>query len=270
MSKPPLILFVLLFPFNAWSQPADSSALVYSSSFYIPTDNTVYYQLGETRIPIRISQYGDQRKLVYLNLHDNEFTSVQAARLLLEQQGGTLIKLENRGERMIRFRFRGRKFLVDPNRIFSREGIVGSLNETRTYTPWVVEEIEKFGQRILDLMPENISCVVALHNNTEGNFSIKNYLPGGDRSRDAQAVQFQQQNDPDDIALTTDEGIYRAMSAGGFNTIWQDNSSVKRDGSLSVYCGLKGIRYINIETEHGRLESYQQMLEKLFQYLEKE
>ncbi|MBL0233094.1 MAG: hypothetical protein IPQ08_05450 [Chitinophagaceae bacterium] len=270
MQKPPSLLFALLFCLSAWSQPADSSAMIFSTSFYIPTDNTVYYQLGDTRVPIRIMQYGNDRHILYLNLHDNEFTSVQAARLLLEQQGGTLVKLENNGQRMIRFRLRGKKFLVDPNRIFSREGIERSLRETRTYMPWAVDEIEKFGQRILDLIPGNISCVVALHNNFEGSFSIKNYLPGGDRSNDAQAVQFLDMNDPDDIALTTDEDIYRAMVAGRFNSILQDNTRVKRDGSLSVYCGARGIRYINIETEHGRLESYQRMLQVLLQYLEKE
>ena len=244
--------------------------MMISPAFYVPMESTVFYQLADTKIPIRVSQYGERRDIVYVNLHDNEATSVQAARALLEQQGGTLIRIENGNERMIRFRFRGKKFMVDPNRIFSREGIERSLNENRCYAVWVVEEIEKFGQRILDLIPEKISCIVALHNNTEGNYSIKNYLPGGDRISDARAVQFQLSNDPDDIALTTDEGIYRAMAAAGFNTIWQDNEAVKRDGSLSVYCGLLRLRYINIETEHGRVERYQQMLDKLFQYLKKD
>ena len=270
MRKSPSFLFALFICFNAWSQPADSSAMIFSSSFYIPMENTVYYQLGDTRIPIRVSQYGNQQQVLYLNLHDNEFTSVEAAKALLEQQGGTLVRIENRRQRMIIFRLRGKKFIIDPNRIFSREGIIRSLNETRTYAPWAVDEIEKFGQRILDLIPQNISLIVALHNNFEGSFSIRNYLPGGDRSHDAKAVQFLLQNDPDDIALTTDEGIYLAMTAGGFNTIWQDNATVKRDGSLSVYCGQKGIRYINIETEHGRLERYQRMLQVLLQHLEKE
>ena len=244
--------------------------MMISPAFYIPMESTVYYQLADTKIPIRVSQYGERHDIVYVNLHDNEATSVQAARSLLEQQGGILIRIENSNERMIRFRFRGKKFIVDPNRIFSKEGIERSLNENKCYAVWVVEEIEKLGQRILDLIPEKISCIVALHNNTEGNYSIKNYLPGGDRISDAKAVQFQLANDPDDIALTTDEGIYRAMAAAGFNTIWQNNGAVKKDGSLSVYCGLKGLRYINIETEHGRVDSYQQMLDKLFQYLEKE
>ncbi len=254
----------------SYSQPVDSSSIMISSAFYIPTETIVIYELADTKIPIRVSQYGNRRDIVYVNLHDNEATSVQAARALLEQQGGTLIRIENGNERMIRFRFRGKKFIVDPNRIFSREGIERSLNENRCYAPWVVVEIEKFGQRILDMIPEKISCIVALHNNTEGNYSIKNYLPGGDRISDVRAVQFQLSNDRDDIALTTDEGIYRAMAAAGFNTIWQDNGAVKKDGSLSVYCGLRGLRYINIETEHGRVESYILMLDKLFKYLERD
>ena len=40
-----------------------------------------------------------------------------------------------------------------------------------------------------------------------------------------------------------------------------------RDGSLSVYCGENDKRYINIETQHGKVEQYIIMLEKLLQLL---
>ena len=75
------------------------------------------------------------------------------------------------------------------------------------------------------------------------------------------------QQDVDDIAFTTDKGLFEKMSALGYNSIWQDNEKVKQDGSLSVYCGEKNRKYINIETQHGRMVQYQEMLAKLIDFL---
>jgi hypothetical protein len=60
------------------------------------------------------------------------------------------------------------------------------------------------------------------------------------------------------------------MADHGYNSIWQDNVNARKDGSLSVYCGEKGKRYINIETEHGRLNQYIEMLYKLLAILSEE
>ena len=50
-------------------------------------------------------------------------TSVEAARSVLEWKGGTLIKIENNKQHVIRFRLRGVNYRFDPNGIFSRAGI---------------------------------------------------------------------------------------------------------------------------------------------------
>ena len=60
------------------------------------------------------------------------------------------------------------------------------------------------------------------------------------------------------------------MADKGYNSIWQDNVHVRKDGSLSVYCGEKGKRYINIETEHGKFDQYAEMLGKLLAILSEE
>jgi len=111
---------------------------------------------------------------------------------------------------------------------------------------------------------------VALHNNTDGDYSVKSYQAGGKRQSDAKQVYAADWQDADDIALTTDENLFSKMSALGYNSILQDNVKVDKDGSLSVYYGELNKRYINIETQFGKTVQYKEMLGKLLNILDKE
>ena len=68
-----------------------------------PSVKTIFLKMGNTTIPIKIQQYGYRHDIVYLNLHDDEITSVEATNNILEKQGGTLIEIENNQKRNIRF-----------------------------------------------------------------------------------------------------------------------------------------------------------------------
>lgn len=232
-----------------------------------PDEKTIFYKLGEIIVPIHVLQYGDTRDIACINLHSNETTSVQAATTLLELRGGVLIKIENRNQRLIRFKLRGQFYCFDPNRIFSRIGIEQSLSENHRSSPQAADEIEKFAQRLLDLIPESSSCILALHNNTDEDYSVRSYLAGNERESDAKEVYADSEQDVDDIAFTTDSILFRKMAEFHYNSILQDNIHVKRDGSLSVYCGEKNLRYINIETQHGKVDQYAEMMGKLLEIL---
>ena len=261
-----IIIVSVLFISSVHAQPISEVNLA-SNAFYIPTEKTILYKLGDKTIPLSISQYGNSTEIVCINLHDNEFTSVQAARSVLEQKGGILIKLDNNRQRVIRFRLRGKNYAFDPNRIFSRAGIEQTLRENSTVDLYAIEEIEKFATRLLNLIPDEAACVVALHNNTEEAYSVKSYLPGNDREKDAREVYANDSQDVDDIIVTTDSILFKKMADQGFNSIWQHNERAKKDGSLSVFYGEKNKRYINIETQHGRLAQYIEMFGKLLDIL---
>ena len=252
------------------AQPSDNGSNLISKAVFIPAEKTIYYQIGDRKIPLQILQYGDVKNVVCINLHDNEGTSVQAAKSILEDNGGTLIKIDNKGQRVIRFRLRGITYNFDPNRIFSRTGIEQTLRDNGRSSKEAIAEIEKFAQRILQLIPESASCIVALHNNTEEAYSVKSYLPGSDRQFDAKAVYADSLQDVDDIAFTTDSLLYQKMADYGYNSIWQDNEKAKKDGSLSIYCGEKNRRYINIETQHGKVAQYAEMFHHLLLILASE
>lgn len=261
---------LLLLSLQVRAQTSDNNISV-SKALFIPTEKTTYFKIGDSNIPIKVLQYGPvTNRVICLNLHDNETTSVKAARMVLEETGGTLIKIENKNQRVIRFRLNGINYGFDPNRMFSRIGIEQTLRDNRRISRDAMNEVEKFAQRILQLVPDSSSCIVALHNNTEEAFSVRSYLPGGNRDDDAKEVYADSLQDVDDIAFTTDSVLYRRMADNGYNSIWQDNEKAKKDGSLSIYYGERNRRYINLETQHGRLEQYVEMLQKLMMILAEE
>jgi len=262
-------LLVVVFPLFLAAQPGESNFSV-SKPMFLPIEKTIFYQIGDRSLPVKIFQYGNVKDIICINVHDNEGTSVQAAKSILEEKGGTLIKIENNKQRVIYFRLKGIKYGFDPNRMFSRIGIEQTLRDNRRISREAMDEVEKFAQRILQLLPDTASCIIALHNNTEEAYSVKSYLSGSNRQYDAKAVYKDSLQDVDDIAFTTDSILYQKMADSGFNSIWQDNEHAKRDGSLSIYFGERNKRYINIETQHGRVDQYMKMFAQLLMILEGE
>ncbi|MBS1510072.1 MAG: hypothetical protein JST86_04480 [Bacteroidetes bacterium] len=233
-------------------------------------ERVITHKLGDKTISFKVIQYGETIHTCCINLHDNEATAVQAARDVLEMEGGLIVKIENGSKRMVSFPYKGVMYTFDPNRIFSMAGIKLTLKATGKVNPGVFAEVEKFANHLLELIPDTVSCVVALHNNTDGDYSVKSYQPGGKRTNDAKQVYANDWQDSDDIAFTTDDYIFTKMSSLGYNSILQDNVKVFKDGSLSVYYGEQNKRYINIETQFGKTNQYKEMLRKLFFALDEE
>ena len=132
-----------------------------------------------------------------------------------------------------------------------------------------INEVEKLGKRILQLLPEDALCIIALHNNSPELFSALNYTAGNKRAKESKKVYINPEEDADDFFLTTDNDLYEELADNGYNTILQDNKKCTEDGSLSVYCGKKNIRYVNCETEHGKQEHYYEMIKTLMSVLSK-
>jgi len=260
------LLFFWLLPLSSVAQSVDPIVSI-SERMYIPHEKKINFTIGNTIVPVSVLQFGDSSDIVYINLHANETTSYTAARSVLPFTGGTIIKIDNSQQRIIRFMLKGVVYRFDPNRIYSAAGIEATLRENSRYSLQAAQAIEQFATALLALIPDSTRCIVALHNNTEEMYSIKSYLPGGSHQKDAKAVYQNIEKDVDDIALTTDSLLYNQMATAGYNSIWQDNEQAKKDGSLSIYFGERNKRYINIETQHGHLDQYKEMLTKLISFL---
>jgi hypothetical protein len=204
-----------------------------------------------------------------VSLHSNEKTAISAAKELLKSRSGSLYVLENGGERRMPVYSRTKRLTIDPNRIFSEAGVIRDLRMYSIFREDEARQCVQFGQDIIEKIGITKSrTVVALHNNTNGHFSLRSYLPGGSEAK-ATAMVHQGDEDEDNFFLVTEKHLFEALRLRGFNVVLQDNKNAPDDGSLSVYCGRHGIPYVNVEAENGDLTNQIRMLEALIDELEK-
>ena len=64
---------------------------------------------------VAVANYIKGKGLSFINLHDDENTSVLAAVSVIDSLGGQLIQLKHSGKRNVEFRLNGRNYEFDPN-----------------------------------------------------------------------------------------------------------------------------------------------------------
>ncbi len=215
--------------------------------------------------------------IVLLNLHENESTSVEATQRYLETSDGSdrlrFIVLRHGGERNVTFVADGDTFRFDPNRMFSDAGArasVAVLSDTSDADPAVGTPIARaLAQRVIEASRlDRTPYIVALHNNTEANYQSTSYLPDSVYAAEASAVAINPQRDPDDFYFVTERDLFDRLAALGYNVILQAPvGEATDDGSLSVYAGVYGVGYVNVEAQHGHLDEQTDMLNALMPLL---
>ena len=230
--------------------------------------------IGSSTIKFTTSCYGNtDSSIMFINLHENESTSVDAAKQVLETSKKYCVtQLQFKNIRFITFSCVGKNFTVDPNRIFTSRGALASLKKnSHAYSDEIFSEalklVNRFGAGYTTTFVNNKKLVIALHNNTNGEpLSIITYKSGSE-SKNAADVYMNLQQDPDDFFLTTEKMIFGYLKQKGFNVVLQDNENALDDGSLSVYAGKKKIPYINIEAQVGHLAEQQKMIGAVLEYI---
>ena len=223
--------------------------------------------LGGTPVKLVMHNSGKYGPLYY-NMHDNENTSVEAAMKIVRRKGGVLFELVHSGGRYIEFDMDTIHYAIDPNRIYTDTGVWRELERTGLRDTVVFEMVRHFADTVLSLMYLDAQkLVVALHNNSDCRYCIYSYMAGGDYETDAAAVFQGKWKDPDEFYFVTEREHYDILQQTGFNIVLQNNAVVTDDGSLSVYCGQRGIQYINVEGEHGHLKEQKRMIRRMIRAL---
>ena len=227
-----------------------------------PAVETQVHYLGNTPITLSISRYGAEPNPVFLQLHHNESTAAEVARHVLEERGGTFISIENKEERYISFSLHNKRYSFDPNRMFTKKGIRESLSFLSRYHPAPAREVEKFAKTILQKL--NTDTVIALHNNTDKEYSITSYQTEKIFRQSRSQLFRNRKMDSDDFFITTDLVVFRSLSKKNYNVILHNNAHPVDDGSLSVYLGKRNKTYINVEAEHGHFSEQKDMVVALY------
>lgn len=200
-------------------------------------------------------------------MHSNENTCIESFLALPDSCPFVLYEIQQDGKRLLKYDDNSRSYYFDPNRMFSKKGIINTLNKNnKSYPAGIAKKIKYFTDTLLHfLTPQNPSnYIIAIHNNTDGDFSVKSYL----NSPDAVQVYVSKSEDPDDFFIVTkivDFYFFRSR----FQNVVLQSKLAKDDGSLSIYCQKKNIPYINIEAEDGHLKKQTEMLLLCQNYLVK-
>ena len=225
------------------------------------------HQIGETPYTIKTVTNPKGSSVALVKLHDDETTAEKAASEVLNTYGGSLLTIENGGERLLTFVARGKTYRFDPNRMFSYKGIRNSLELHSSYSKKALSEIRHFASSLIKNLPQH-KLIVAVHNNGDEEYSANHYQMNGPLSREAGAVFINTNMDADDFVFTTSKAVFDLYKLNEINVVLQNNSVVTEDGSLSVYCGKNNKPYVNIEAEHGHYDVQVRMLELLFQKID--
>ncbi len=217
------------------------------------------FKLGDSSIIFRTFIAGDS-KIIYFNLHDDENTAVEAAKQILDKTDSRLIEIHESDKRLISFNIDTTVYKFDPNRIFTPLGRKKTLERYSQFSQEADSLVKSFADYITDSLLRGATIIVALHNNSPENYSILSYAKGGEYETDAAAVYVNEKQDPDDFFYVTEQFYFDKIKEKSYNVLLQDNSKVTDDGSLSVYCGSKGIKYINVEAEQGHLKQQVEMI----------
>lgn len=263
-----LILFVFLISCKPNNQEnIDITARGKDSTLHripdIVKDSSVrIYLIGETKIEIIIER-ADTSGIYYFIMHENELTALKATKSVLGSIPGTLVYLKAKGTRNIKFNTNNVSYEFDPNRIFTNSGIKKTLSANSSFNEKAESEIMNFSKFLLDSILIRPKIIIAVHNNTNGGLSIASYTKGGEYSSDVVRAHNNKSIDNDNFYYVTRQEEYNDLVNLDLNVVLQDNDNVEDDGSLSVYCGKNSIPYINVETEHNRLEDQIEMLNSI-------
>jgi hypothetical protein len=213
--------------------------------------------MENTAVRLQHIIYGKNAKTVFVNLHENESTSIEASRKIIENSNGYLISVQQNGDRNIRFDMKGTTYVADPNRIFSKKGRIATLKNLGKYIPAAEKEVKLLADAIIGKLYD-AKLVIALHNNTPGpGLTIRSYVGGKGKT------YINPSMDEDDFVLTTDTKIFNKLKTSKINAVWISHKTEADDGSLSIYCSKKKIPYINVEAEHGHTAEQERMLNAL-------
>jgi hypothetical protein len=208
----------------------------------------IVLKLGNAACTVDVHKKG-VKLATLIALHNNENTCVRAFDALPNSSPFVLYSISQLGNRLLEFKEKNKIYYFDPNRIFSRTGILKTLTKYNTsYPKSIINKIVEFSDKILEVttIKNSSKYIIAIHNNTNGKFSAKSFNYYSHASK----IYISKSKDPDDFFLVTQLSDFTFFKSQDQNVVFQSKSAAD-DGSLSIYCQQNRIPYINVEARFG-------------------
>jgi hypothetical protein len=199
----------------------------------------------------------------FVNVHDNENTSAEAAKSYILSHGGRLVELEHGRGRTIVIRRNGVLHRFDPNRMFSEAGLRRSLKYHRNLTDENFALATGFASDVVDFIEiEPGKPIIAVHNNTDGKLTINDFKPGEWYGDDTREIFVNPAEDPDNFFYTNSPVLFKALKAMRYNVALMVDNPPDR-GTLANLVNARNGVYVLVEAEHDQLRRQIVMLEDL-------
>lgn len=231
--------------------------------------------IGESHCIMRITEK-KSAVATLVSLHENEQVAVQAYNSLSGQISFNLIELKQNNKREITFKQNGKGVLIDPNRVFTNIGIVGTLNkyQLNNYSAAHKNTVVKFSNELISYLTQYKTgdYIIAIHNNSDGRkgkgtVSILNYQDEkNEQNGDIKDCYVNPAEDEDDFVLVTNQNDFNYVKNKKVNVALYKDKINNDDGSLSVYCIQNNIPYINIEAQQSEKGNHLKGQKKLLEY----
>lgn len=215
-------------------------------AFKVP--RPIVLKLGHAACTIHVHKKGGNLATL-IALHNNENTCIRAFNALPHSLPFVLYSISQKSNRLLEFKEKNKIYYFDPNRIFSRRGIIKTLKKYNTsYPKKIINKIAKFSDKILEVTAiKNLSkYIIAIYNNTNGKFSAKSFNYYSQASK----IYISKFKNSDDFFIVTQLSDFIFFKRHNQNVVFQSKSAAD-DGSLSIYCQKNRIPYINVEAQHG-------------------
>lgn len=231
--------------------------------FSFDNEQQITFSLGKQKCILKqtITKPG---ALNFIALHDDENTAVEAFHSWTSELNINLLELHQYNERNLKYQIGSKVFTFDPNKIFTENGITATLKKNNSnYPNDLPSKIKHFADSLINFFVDSSKKIytIAIHNNSEANYSILSYKNAQLASR----VFISNEEDIDDFFIVIDPHDFDYFKTLGQNVALQSDKA-NDDGSLSIYCHKNKIPYINIEAQDGHLAKQIEMI-KLAYYL---
>lgn len=219
------------------------------------TIDTSYIVIGDLNINL-VKYSTSEPDIHFLTIHDNEDTGVKAAFQFMSINGGGIVDCQYGGVRNFKFLYNEETYQLDPNSIYTQKGIKIGLEKYGPSNDEVIKEISQAGKVIMNLYnPSKHGYIFTLHNNADGGFGVRSYLKGYELEGTADSVHINFELDPDDMVLVTELGLFNRLKKENVNVVLQSQNAPD-DGSLSIYAMQNKIPYLNVEVQHGHIDTH--------------
>ncbi len=120
--------------FQSIHYPYESWLFTFIMLFAFRVPRPIVLKLGNAACTIHVHKKGGNLATL-IALHNNENTCIRAFNALPNSSPFVLYSISQKGNRLLEFKEKNKIYYLDPNRIFSRRGIIKTLKKYNTSYP---------------------------------------------------------------------------------------------------------------------------------------